>query len=398
MTRQRYRVLHLLPDLTRGGGQGVVLELVTHADPDRFEIFLAWLQPPDDMAPAFEAAGADLIRMTHGGDGIVAAALELSRHLRHHAIDIVHVHSDPDRKVGQLAALLTRTMVIGHLHSPWAHLDPMHAAGVAGWRRGLSTSKARLRRALEGATVQHYLAAGDEVAGFHDGRLDAPVTVVRNGIDTEVFGPRDPFRHRARRRALGLTTEQHLLMCVGRLAVGKGQDELIRVLRDVPEAVLALVGGGEEHQALAALAREVGVVDRVLFLGDRDDVPALLATADVFTFASLSEGLPLSVLEGMAAQLPVVAYSLPGLRGVITDGVDGCLVPLGDRGAMAAAIRELLGADARRHAMGQAARATVVERFDSQVMTGAVEQVYMRVLRDEEVETEDNDGCRLVLG
>ena len=111
-----------------------------------------------------------------------------------------------------------------------------------------------------------------------------------------------------------------------------------------------LVGGGPEHAAVAAAVRRAGLDGVVALLGDRDDVPALLAAADVFVLASRSEGFPMSVLEAMAAGLPVVASAVGGVPEAVLDGETGLLVPPGDAGAVAGARARALLADGRLRA------------------------------------------------
>jgi glycosyltransferase involved in cell wall biosynthesis len=164
------------------------------------------------------------------------------------------------------------------------------------------------------------------------------------------------------------------------LAEGKGQDELISMLRALPDAVLVLVGDGPQRAVLERLAHSVEVRGRVRFLGERDDIHELLPLADCFALASHSEGLPLSVLEAAACGLPVVAYDLPGLRAVITDGHDGLLVPQRDQPAFAASVRALLADGALRARLAQSARHTAVSRFDVRAMARRTESVYDVVL------------------
>ncbi|MGD9753449.1 MAG: glycosyltransferase [Acidimicrobiia bacterium] len=369
------RVLHLLPDLQRGGGQLVAYELAVRVDRTRFQPFVARLRPPDDLCERFAAAGVPVLAFEQGG-GMVAAAIALARQVRNHRIDVLHVHSDADRKVGQIAALVTGTPVVGHLHSPWAHLRPMAPAGAGRAERGASVLKAAVRTVVERRTVRHYLAAGPAVAAFHRSSLHRSITVANNGVDIRRFAPAIPPARRGARCRLGLAPDARVLICVGRLAAGKGQSELIEALASLPDAQLLLVGEGEERASLERLAADLGIVERVQFIGDTPDVVPLLWAADVFVLASVSEGLPLSVIEAMACGLPVVTYDLPGLRDVVSDGVDGRLVPAGQRAAFVAALRSVVDDAAVHTAMGAAARRTAVDRFDAERMVLTVEAVY----------------------
>lgn len=373
----RARVMHLLPDLVRGGGQVVVAELLAHMDRDRFEAHVVALDGPRDMAGDFAALGCPPVVLDGSGPRLLAAVVGAVRSIEP---DLIHVHSGRDRKLGQLAALLTRTPVVGHLHSPWAHLEAMHRPDAGATTRAFSRSKAWLRRKVEEHTVVAYVAVGTAVADFHEPQMAAPVHIVHNGIDTHRFAPATRESRDRARDLLGVPRDAPVVTFVGRLAEGKGQDTLISVVAELPGVQLVLLGSGDRHAELVALARRSGVEDRVVFAGDRDDVADLLVSADLFAMASVSEGLPLSVLEALACGVPVVSYDLPGLRDVLGDGQAGTLVDHGDEAALGATLASLLGDPGTLRRMAVAARRTAESRFDSRVMATEVEAVYDSVL------------------
>ncbi|MCZ7627701.1 MAG: glycosyltransferase [Microthrixaceae bacterium] len=147
-----------------------------------------------------------------------------------------------------------------------------------------------MRGLVEDRAVVAYIAVGDEVARFHDGRVSAPITVVNNGIDTRRFIPATPASKRAARRELGIGADVPVVGFVGRLAMGKGQDVLIAMMNLLPQAHLVLIGDGDRRGTLEQQAADLGVVERVVFVGDRPDVESVLVAADVFAMASESEG------------------------------------------------------------------------------------------------------------
>jgi len=127
---------------------------------------------------------------------------------------------------------------------------------------------------------------------------------------------------------------------------------------------LLLAGDGRERPRLEALVDELGLRERVLFLGHRDDVPRLLRVFDVFTLSSKTvECFPMSVLEAMSASLPAVCTAVGGVPEMIEDGVTGRVVPREDPEALAAAFLDVLGDPARARAMGLAGRRRVREEF-----------------------------------
>jgi glycosyltransferase involved in cell wall biosynthesis len=161
-----------------------------------------------------------------------------------------------------------------------------------------------------------------------------------------------------------------VLGVVARLAPQKAHEVLLRAVArlapDRPGLRLVVVGGGERETALRNLTAELGLTDRVLFTGVRRDVAELLPGFDVSCLSSVHEGVPLAVLESMAAGLPVVATARGALPDLITEGVEGHLVPAGDVTALAARLGELADDPARRAELGARARARAEREFSIQ--------------------------------
>ena len=141
-----------------------------------------------------------------------------------------------------------------------------------------------------------------------------------------------------------------------------------------------LVGDGPERRRLQALAHELGIAERVAFLGFREDVPRLLESADVVVLPSLAEGLPLAVLEAMAAGTPLVATAIGGTDEAVVDGVTGLLVPPGDASALAAAVNRVLNEPEEARQRAEAAAARVASDFTADQMVVKVESVYNELL------------------
>jgi len=199
-----------------------------------------------------------------------------------------------------------------------------------------------------------------EVDRERDGRR--PSHVVALGIDLDRFDGARP----------ALRSERPLVGNVARLAPQKDHRTLIEAARLVPEADFVVAGdGGLRHE----LERQAAG-SRVRFLGARDDVPELLASLDVFAFPSLFEGLCLAVIEAQAAGVPVVATPVGGIRETVVDGETGLLVPTGDPGGLAAAIRRLLEDRPAAEAMAAEAKRRVRERFSIERMLDETLRLY----------------------
>ena len=199
-----------------------------------------------------------------------------------------------------------------------------------------------------------------EVDRERDGRR--PSHVVALGIDLDRFDGARP----------ALRSERPLVGNVARLAPQKDHRTLIEAARLVPEADFVVAGDGELRHELERQAAG----SRVRFLGARDDVPELLASLDVFAFPSLFEGLCLAVIEAQAAGVPVVATPVGGIRETVVDGKTGLLVPTGDPGALAAAIRRLLEDRPAAEAMAAKAKRRVRERFSIERMLDETLRLY----------------------
>jgi glycosyltransferase involved in cell wall biosynthesis len=156
-----------------------------------------------------------------------------------------------------------------------------------------------------------------------------------------------------------------VLLTVGRLQAPKDYSTLIAALERLRELSVRtrIVGDGPDRATISAAIHDRGLAESVELLGDRDDVETLLASADCFVLSSLSEGLPLSVLEAMATGLPVVASDVGGVHELVVDGVTGALVPPSDPDALAAALQALLADRERGAQLGAAGRARVLADF-----------------------------------
>jgi len=236
-------------------------------------------------------------------------------------------------------------------------------------------------RAL-GAGVDRYVGVSRDVADELVARFRYPaakVEVVYNAVRLERFEDPPPA---GLREQLELGRGLPVVLTCARLDEQKGHDVLLRAAARLPGVAFAFAGEGPERARLEALAAELGVADRVLFLGYRTDIPQLLAACDVFALPSLYEGSSLAVLEAMAARRAVVSSAIGGTDELIDDGEDGILVAPGEVEPLAAALRELLADDARRGALGQRARARVEAEFTPAAMRGRIVAIYEELLAD----------------
>jgi glycosyltransferase involved in cell wall biosynthesis len=289
------------------------------------------------------------------------AVRALIKILRDFRADLVHSHEFTMAIYGAAAAK----------RADARHVITMHGGlyYATAWRRRAALRWATRRSAaLVGVSVATAQALRD-ILGIDDSK----VHVVPNGIPLRT-GARDRLR-----TELGLAPGELLIVSVGSLYPVKGHAVLIDALaklRDRRGWSLAIAGRGEEEPRLRAQAAAAGIGDRVHFLGFRDDIADILAAGDLFTMPSLSEGLPLALVEAMSFGLPVVVTRVGGVPEVVTDGVEGLLVPPSDPGALAAALGALLDDASRRRQMGDAARTRALRDYALSTMADRYERLY----------------------
>ncbi len=307
------------------------------------------------------------------------SAVRLARIARRERVNLLHVNEILDVYAG-VAARLARVPCVWHIR-----------ADMSTWPRPLRAGLPRLVAALATRIVAVSGSVRQEVFLRHG--IDSPkVSVIHDaGPDPGVFHP--GVDGGSVRAELGVPDGAPLVVLVSKLVEPKGHEVLIRAVPDVlgtfPDARFAIVGGevdGEHHrryaERLRRLPAELGVEHAVRFLGYRDDVPRVMAAADVVTHAANHpDPFPGVVLQGMALGKPVVAPDLGGAREQLEDGVSGLLVPPGDPLALAEALCSLLKDVELRSRLGRAAAARVRSEFASDRFYDRLTSLYRSVAR-----------------
>jgi glycosyltransferase involved in cell wall biosynthesis len=228
--------------------------------------------------------------------------------------------------------------------------------------------------------VGRYIAVSSAIADELSERFGWParkIEVVYNAVDLERFGIEAPA---GLREELGGSDETPLVLSCARLDPQKGHSTLLRAAAEISQARFALAGEGPLRAALEAEAAQLGIADRVLFLGRRDDIPELLAACDVFALPSLYEGSSLAVLEAMAASRPVVSSRIGGTEELIADGETGLLVAPGDGAALVAALRRLLDNRPLRERLAEQGHRRAASEFSREAMGNRVEGIYSELV------------------
>jgi glycosyltransferase involved in cell wall biosynthesis len=363
------RVLHYVDSDIFGGCEEAALHLMASLDRVRWEPVLLHHPGPGvaqlvDGAARLGIRTQAVPRVNQGRP--LAGLVRLWRAIRAERPAILHAHlSWPLAcKYGVLAAWLARVPAIVATAQLYVKL------------RGTRRPPTALR------PLRRIIAVSDEVKTRYLRELRIParkLVVVRNGIlVSPSIRPRSP----ALRAELVRGRPDYVILTPARLHPQKGHAYLLAAAAEVPDATFVLAGDGPLRAELEERARELGVAERCVFLGHRSDVPDLLAASDLLVLPSLFEGLPISVLEAMAAQRPVVATAIGGTDEAVTHELTGVLVPPADPAALAAAIRRLRTDPGLGHRLAVAGRERVEREFSSVATARQVMRVYDEVMGD----------------
>jgi glycosyltransferase involved in cell wall biosynthesis len=364
--RARPRILILITLAEVGGAQTYVAQLLP-ALTEHYEVVVA-AHGPGPLRDAARDAGARFVELRHVRRDLhpirdLRGLGELVALLRRERPDLVHVNSSKAAALGRLAAVAAGTRVRVFTVHGWAF------KAYDGATAALYRWTDRLLAPL--TTVTICVSETERAAGLAARTCRAARTVViPNAVDVEI-APHAP-----------LAGDPPHVVTVGRLAAPKDPLTLVHALASLglrPYS-LAFIGDGRDRPRVEAELRAQRLGDRVALLGERSDVPQLLAAADVFVLSSASEGAPLSILEAMAAGLPVVASDVGGVAELVEDGVTGLLVPPADPARLAQALARVLDDRDLRQRLGTAGRARARERFDLGALRAAHVELYARVL------------------
>jgi glycosyltransferase involved in cell wall biosynthesis len=358
----RVPVAIFLSSFDPGGTERQMIELIRRFDRQRFDVHVAcfhrrgaWLARAEEQAASVAEFPIRSFRHAH----TLAEARRFARWCRDHGIAVVHTSDLYANIFGLPAAAMAGV--------------PVRIGNRRELTIGKSAGQLALQRAAYGCA--HVVVANSQAAAARLVRERVPmerVRVVPNGIALESYAPRPSDRPIRR------------IVTVANLRPEKGHDTLIAamppVLRRRPELEFVFAGDGPCRERLEALARTTRVADRVRFVGHAEDVAGLLASSDLFVLPSRSEAFPNSVLEAMAAGLPVVATRVGGITELVEHQRTGVLVPPDDERALSFALLDLVQWPAHAARLGEAARSTVASRYSFDQMVSAFDRIYREQL------------------
>ncbi len=413
MTSAPPTIAHVLHRLHSAGAEVLAAELARRLR-ERFRFVFFCLDEVGPLGQRLMGEGFKVVdlRRRPGVDWRVAR--RLAREVERYGVDLLHAH----QYTPFCYAALARRWGTGHEPRLLFTEHGRHYPDGRRWRR-VFANRLLLKRGDRVTAVGRFIR---QALTDYEAIDERRIRVIYNGIDPDAFPCGDAGRaaRAEARRALGIRDGESVILQVARFHPVKDHATAIRAFvrvleegRVTPSGVrvssfsqggsvhgpghgpghepadtwrhrdarLVLVGDGEEGAAIRGLVEQFGLGGRVQFLGARDDVPSLLPAADVFLLTSLSEGISITLLEAMAAGLPIVATQVGGNPEVVEHGYNGLLAQRGDDAGLANNLLTLLRDPHLRQRMGDAGRARLLERFTRQQMHDGYARVYEQALR-----------------
>jgi glycosyltransferase involved in cell wall biosynthesis len=338
------------------------------------------------MAFVADARGVEVVRIDELGREIsplrdLMATIRLARLIRRERPQILHTHTAKAGTVGRVAALLAGS------RRPPIVVHTFHGHVLRGYFGPVRSLLFRLLERWLAAHTTALIAVSPQVRDDLVALGVAPrdrFVVIRLGIELdERVAPEQDGRDESR-RYLGIPGDRFAVGWIGRMTAVKRTDDVLiafKRLRDGGvDAVLCMVGDGPDRPQLEQRAHELGIARDTLFLGYQEDVAQFYAAFDALVLPSSNEGTPVSVIEALAAERPVVATLVGGVPDVVRDGEDGFLVEAGATDELADRLRRLARDPALRARMGKQGRDRVLPRYAVERLVGDVDELYRSLL------------------
>lgn len=323
------------------------------------------------LVKLIENMGVKVERITYLKDlkGFISLP-KLVRFIRNNKIDIIHAHGARVNLWGSIASILTGVPIIATEHNIDLWRGRRHIFNMFD---RLSAKVNKLRVGVSPAVCDMLKAHGID---------NDKVVCINNGIDVERFNISIDVN--AKKGELGIPTDARVIGTVGRLVEQKGHRYLLEaakiVTKELPYTRFIIVGDGPLRGELEKQALGLGIKEKVIFTGQRGDIPELMKVMDMFVLPSITEGLPLVLLEAMAAKKPIVASAVGGIPNVIETDINGLLVPAQDITSLSDKIICLLKDDRKAESLASQGLRTVTEKYNARDMITRYESVYARAL------------------
>lgn len=366
---KKIKLMQITHDLAIGGLQQVVVNLCRTIDRERFDVSVLCLRDLGEFVQDVENMGVKVIYLPQKKDGTdYFSFLKVARILKEENIDVIHTHNTQPFIDGTIAAILAGVKTI-------VHTD--HARNFPDKKRYMFAEWLVSHAAYKVVGVSEHTSSN---LMKYEKISKKKISTIPNGIDGKRY---DIAVDKKKKRAeLGIPGDGFVIGVAARLTEGKGISYLLQAMItltiEFPGISLVIAGTGEYEEELKRQAKELEVADSTFFIGPRSDMPEILKVLDLFVLPSLHEGLPMVLLEAMAAGCPVVSTDVGGIFMAITNGENGSLVDSENSQALAMEISKVLKDKELRECYIRKGYERFRAEFSAETMTEQYQKLYLR--------------------
>lgn len=365
------KILHLNNTSSMGGAEQVILDLAALIDSEKFKSYVSAFRE-GELVFEMRKRNIRFLWLKESTQVYDYKFLKnITRLIKENRIDLIHSHTWGTDFYGYWASKILGVPMLATVHNRYYIFEK--------WTRRLSY-KVLINH------IQKIVAVSKDIQNLLKKDLKLlpqKIKLIYNGIDTSRFEKK--FDQEMLRKELNLSKGDLILGNVGNLREVKDHHTLILSFSKVspffPQAKLLIIGEGELKSNLLKLRAELGLENKVLLLGHRDDIPSLLNLMDIFILSSRLEGCSISILEAMASGKPVIATSVGGNPELVQEGKTGFLVPSAEPEKLAKTTIQLLKDEKQRKKMGEEGKKRVKEKFSRETMVKNYEELYFQILR-----------------
>lgn len=379
MNTAKHKIIWMIDSLGPGGAERMTFSIINNLDREKFDIRVCALQVQhgNPVAKELESIGIPVDLLNIPNLRHPANLPKILNYLRTYRPHLIHTQLEFADIFGNVAGFLLHIPSVSTLHT-LGNPDQ----GTAYWRNKIMwlCQKYFCSRtiAVSESTRQHHILYG---------KLPAQkVITVYNGIDLPSFGKQNPDSVKEIRHFFDIPENVTVLLTIAVLRELKGiqymLEALSKIIKQVPNVRYLIVGDGNYDETLKAMAKSLGIQEYVIFAGQRRDVPELLGLCDIFILPTLTEALPTVLIEACAAQKAIIASSVGGVPEIVTDGINGRLVPPADSQSLEKACLDLIPHKGQIEAMGLAGLQIAQEKFDIRQQILSISNLYQDLIKN----------------
>lgn len=350
-----------------GGSEKMVYHLAKGIDKNKFDVSVCFLYGEGIISRQLQNENIDVIILSHNKEGFLSTALKFFKIAKSRRFDILYLWGYKVNLIGRVVGKLLSCKIITAQRSIDDHRTKLQnlVDSLTTWMVDIyiSNSKAAQKMLIDKRNIS-----------------SNKIITIYNGIDIENNDLIDSIDM----SKMGIKPDQLVIGVVANLIPYKGHEFFLKALKEVcnrhSNVCALLIGDGDLREQLEMLSFELGLKDKVFFLGTRDDVQKLLRGIDIFVLPSLFEGMPNAIMEAMASKKPVIATNVGGVPELVTDGETGYLVPPKQPKEMANMIIQLLNDSKKREEMGNKAFEKISVGFAMNVMISSTEKAFKNIL------------------